>query len=453
MINIKQLFMFFNLIKKISIYLVIVNILTLGNICISYAKINASTSIVANNFGPNDYNEKENNIDNMNQKKSKYHNINKLKIGLLLHSNLVHNNEVDRVINFIINKNVFTQYKVSSSQVNCSLDNKPKNQANNEFSRQNFIKFTKNTNKFISSIEDLVAQEFNCNRENNKKKQNNNLEKASNNNTKISKTQAIQQETLRRTVKNLPKHYMRDIIDALNQDDIRILMSIRGGYGASDLLEDLLNLQKPEGKEKLFIGFSDATILHLFLSQKWNWKTIHGPVLLSAEKTSHKNFQKLVRLLLSKYNSEIEISLKPINKIAKNINDIEDSLVTGGNLCVIQTSIGTKIQIDAKNKILIIEETKESIYKVKRMLKHLKDTGVLESASAIIIGTIDCGEEIKMPAMLQNLIDDLEVPVFYTNKIGHNEYNYPFIINEIGSIIKQNSKYIFKQTFKNIYLD
>jgi muramoyltetrapeptide carboxypeptidase len=64
--------------------------------------------------------------------------------------------------------------------------------------------------------------------------------------------------------------------NALTDPTVGAVMMLRGGYGLTRLIPNLLQLNKPK-KEKLFIGFSDGTALHIVLNQKWGWPSVHGP--------------------------------------------------------------------------------------------------------------------------------------------------------------------------------
>ena len=70
---------------------------------------------------------------------------------------------------------------------------------------------------------------------------------------------------------------------------------VRGGYGSLQLVSFLEKMKKPRHK-KIFIGYSDMTVLHLLLNQKWNWASLHGPVIEDLEKKhipfSHSSFEK-----------------------------------------------------------------------------------------------------------------------------------------------------------------
>ena len=94
---------------------------------------------------------------------------------------------------------------------------------------------------------------------------------------------------------------LKCLTDALFDDSTDIVWALRGGYGSAKLIEGLKRLPKPS-KEKVFIGYSDITSIHLFLSQEWGWKTIHGAGILellndSKDKT---NFKKIAEILSNK---------------------------------------------------------------------------------------------------------------------------------------------------------
>ncbi len=129
--------------------------------------------------------------------------------------------------------------------------------------------------------------------------------------------------------------------------------------------------------------------------------------------------------------------LKPLNQKAQNAKQIE-GLITGGNLMLLQSSIGRSWQLDAKNKILIIEEIAEKGYRVDRMLHHLKDAGILKNTRAIILGDFILSSEDsnreQMSYVLQNFADGIDIPVYKTDLFGHGKNNYPFVIGSQATV-------------------
>ena len=68
--------------------------------------------------------------------------------------------------------------------------------------------------------------------------------------------------------------------NALNDPSADVIWLINGGYGMTRIIHKLIQMKKPR-HEKLFVGSSDGTALHIFLNQVWNWRTLHGPSALT----------------------------------------------------------------------------------------------------------------------------------------------------------------------------
>ncbi|MFV9929590.1 MAG: LD-carboxypeptidase [Rickettsia endosymbiont of Haemaphysalis japonica] len=224
--------------------------------------------------------------------------------------------------------------------------------------------------------------------------------------------------------------------DALfDESDYNIVWSLRGGYGSARIIPDLLKLSKPN-KEKFFIGYSDITALHLFLSQAWGWKTIHGSNIADLLKPEQDqgNFTKLAEILKGKVKQVTIDNLVPLNDIARS-SDLVNGKLTGGNLTMVQTSIGTSWQIKTKGKILFLEDVNVAPFRLDRELLHLKQAGLLEEVKAIIFGSFGKDLDATM-LVLHNFADSLDIPVFKTNRFGHEKINDPIIYNTNSKIIK-----------------
>ncbi|WP_064428833.1 LD-carboxypeptidase [Rickettsia sp. Tenjiku01] len=223
--------------------------------------------------------------------------------------------------------------------------------------------------------------------------------------------------------------------DALFDESDNIVWSLRGGYGSARIIPDLLKLSKPN-TEKVFIGYSDITALHLFLSQEWGWKTIHGSNIADLLKPEQDqgNFTKLAEILKGKVKQVTIDNLVPLNDIAKS-SDLVNGKLTGGNLTMVQTSIGTSWQIKTKGKILFLEDVNVAPFRLDRELLHLKQAGLFEDVKAIIFGSFGKDLDATM-LVLRNFADSLDIPVFKTNRFGHEKINDPIIYNTNSKIIK-----------------
>ncbi|HJD61701.1 MAG TPA: LD-carboxypeptidase [Rickettsia endosymbiont of Columbicola hoogstraali] len=228
--------------------------------------------------------------------------------------------------------------------------------------------------------------------------------------------------------------------DALYNESRNIVWSLRGGYGSSRLIPDLLKLPKPN-KEKFFIGYSDITALHLFLSQEWGWKTIHGTNVAGLLKPEQDrgNFIKLAEILQGKVKQAVINDLAALNNVAKPTRLVSGKL-TGGNLTMVLSSIGTRWQIKTAGKILFLEDINVAPYQLDRALIQLKQAGLLENIKAIIFGTFDKDSKLTM-LVLRNFANNLKVPVFKTDRFGYEKINDPIIYNTDSKIIGNGEKF------------
>ena len=203
-----------------------------------------------------------------------------------------------------------------------------------------------------------------------------------------------------------------DINIMFKDQSVKGIFVIRGGYGAQRLL-DMIDYEIIKNNPKIFIGYSDVTILHNVFNQKCSLITYHGP-MPSTE--LYKNFDEYTK----KFYFKNIFSNEPLG-IIENPNGIEmktvvsgktEGILTGGNLSLITSSLGTPYEIDTKNKILFLEEVGEEIYKIDRMLLQLKQCNKFKDANGIILGTFtECGcSNNKNKLTLEEVIEELIVP-------------------------------------------
>ncbi|WP_133136255.1 S66 peptidase family protein [Legionella rowbothamii] len=213
--------------------------------------------------------------------------------------------------------------------------------------------------------------------------------------------------------------------NALLDSEAKALICVRGGYGAMRLVPRLASLQPP-AKPKIFVGMSDITSLHLYLQQHWGWPTIHGGA--TPDKFSAESIAALKSILFAERESVDFYGLRPLNSLAQE-NRIIESSVTGGNLTLIQASIGTNWQLDGRGKIILLEEINERGYRVDRMLEHLRQANIFKSAAAVLFADFLGGEEPNgtslIQPVLQRFADESTIPVVQMDGIGHGLTNFP----------------------------
>ncbi len=230
-------------------------------------------------------------------------------------------------------------------------------------------------------------------------------------------------------IKSAPREIrFKHLKDALTNDISKAVWAIKGGSGSPELIPMLAKIKKPK-KQKLFIAFSDTTSIHFFLNQSWGWQTVHGPILwqIIRNRIDSETIEQVQNVLLGKpYVREFKV--KPVNALAKKAKKLEADAFIGGNLKLVQCSIGTMWQIQAKNKILLFEDINEQPYQLDRILVHILQSGMVKGAKAIVFSDFEGGDiemdMAKIEKVLANFAEEVGVPVFRTSGIGHTSRNY-----------------------------
>lgn len=220
-----------------------------------------------------------------------------------------------------------------------------------------------------------------------------------------------------------------ELKNALEGDESSIIATTRGGYGSARLLQRMLKLDPPN-KNKILLGFSDITSLHLAFNNYWSLPSLHSPVLKQCA-TGEVDEQSLNQLLsvLRGEDETLTYQLKPLNDQASQIKyGSEFAPLLGGNLSLIQTSIGTPWAIPKSQAFsMLIEEIDEKAYALDRSLRHLVNAGLFENCQSLFVGDIDeksvNNDKKHFSNVLNGLMEDLNIPIFSIPDIGHGKTN------------------------------
>lgn len=231
---------------------------------------------------------------------------------------------------------------------------------------------------------------------------------------------------------NTDAHRFAQLRKALYARDSRAVWGVRGGYGAIRIIPRLLAL-KPPAHPKLVIGYSDFTTLHQLLNLFWRWPSLHGPFLdrLGGSNVRDEDRRELDAVLFGGTRETVFANLAPLNAAARRRQLISGKL-TGGNLTVLQSTLGTGLQRRPAG-ILFLEDVAERGYRIDRMLEHLRQAGVLRNLKAIVLGTFLGGAETDGsnlgPAVLERFAQSLEIPVLAGIEAGHGAGQRPLFLH------------------------
>ncbi len=182
------------------------------------------------------------------------------------------------------------------------------------------------------------------------------------------------------------RHRTSEFQEIWNDEEVDAIMAARGGYGCLRLAHEIFEKTCP-ATQKLFIGYSDISLLHNLINKNTAMVTYHGPVVTSLpllSRESIQSFSETVRGEICDWKYEGDAKILQGNTVTKGIS-------TGGNLSTVISTLGTRLMPDWRGKIVFLEDTAEPAYRIDRMLTQLKMAGMLEEVRALVLGDFSHG--------------------------------------------------------------
>lgn len=164
-----------------------------------------------------------------------------------------------------------------------------------------------------------------------------------------------------------------------------IVLAVRGGYGASRLLEsiDWAGLAARQQQDPLLIcGHSDFTAIQLGLLALHNVITFSGPMLAG-------NFgaPELDAFTQDHFWRALQNPTFTVEWQGNGPHWECEGQLWGGNLAMLVSLIGTPWLPQITDGILVLEDINEHPFRVERMLLQLYHAGILDRQSAIVLGS------------------------------------------------------------------
>lgn len=230
--------------------------------------------------------------------------------------------------------------------------------------------------------------------------------------------------------------------------EVKAIFCLRGGDGSSRVME-YLDYDLISKNPKIFLGYSDVTNLHLALTQKCDLVTFHGPMVSSNMVDSFD--AETAKSLFDALDADETLEFK--NPEGFPIEVLKEGKATGqligGNLSLLSASIGTPYELDAKGKIIFIEEVCEPITKVEKWAYHLRNAGKFKECSGVILGQFTKIENEDMPeydsiCCFKDVLAGLDIPVLYNVQSGHSKPMMTLPMGAECTIDTENASITFK---------
>jgi muramoyltetrapeptide carboxypeptidase len=225
---------------------------------------------------------------------------------------------------------------------------------------------------------------------------------------------------------------LADLNAALRDPAVDAVWCIRGGYGVTRIL-DGVDFEALARRPRPVIGYSDITALLAAVVRRAGIVAFHAPTARAEMPLfSHRHF---ARVLTDPAPSAAFEPLPPpagvlvpqANRVVTIRGGVAEGPLAGGNLTLLQCLIGTAYFPDLDGALLFLEDVNEDLYRIDRMLAHLRMIGALSRLSGVLVGRFSGSKRhmndgaLGIDDVLDHYFGPLGVPVAYGLPIGHIE--------------------------------
>ena len=230
---------------------------------------------------------------------------------------------------------------------------------------------------------------------------------------------------------------LEDLKWALEDPEIKAIFCVRGGYGASEVM-DQLPLSMIEQADKPIIGYSDITV-YLSSWTKADVPSIHASMSWAFTSLPEPCVEAERKILRGKVPSYL------CEGSSVNIEGTAQGILIGGNLATLTSVLDTAYDCTSLQEpyILFLEEVGEDYEHLHRFLTILDRRGVLDKAAGIVFGEWsdypqECrtyngnsrgGEFLSVDDLIsRQFLKNRRLPVAFGFPAGHGGINYPLLM-------------------------
>lgn len=216
---------------------------------------------------------------------------------------------------------------------------------------------------------------------------------------------------------------LADLNDALRDPGVKAIIATRGGKGAYRIA-DGLDFEAARKHPKLFVGFSENTIIHLALWKHCRLTGLHGAAW--NQEFGTETAESFRRAVLTTERTVIKTNLHESTAQLTTQGKATGTLL-GGNQDMLATAAGWTLP-SFDGAILLLEAVGMKLGHIDRQLTMLKNAGHLEGVKAVAVGQYtDCSSDATTQGdwtaidVLRGQLHRLNVPILGGLPIGHGK--------------------------------
>jgi muramoyltetrapeptide carboxypeptidase len=219
------------------------------------------------------------------------------------------------------------------------------------------------------------------------------------------------------------------LVEVANDPGFDAIWFARGGYGACRIAEAALARLGPAARDKAWLGYSDAGFLLAGLYRAGFGRLAHGPMPQDAMRDGGEAaIARALAWLAARDPASLEPGLEPGRPHA------------AFNIVVLGSLLGTSLEPDLADHVLLLEEVSEHMYATDRALFHLAASPAIQRVSGIRLGRVsdvrpndpDFGEDEEIVA--RHWCERYGIPWLGRADIGHDSANKVVPFGPLGAI-------------------
>jgi muramoyltetrapeptide carboxypeptidase len=221
------------------------------------------------------------------------------------------------------------------------------------------------------------------------------------------------------------KARLQDLHACWRDKSVDLIFCVRGGFGSAHLLPHI-NWDLLRTRQIPLIGYSDITALHMGMLVNKVGTPVVAPMPNSLKEALEDDKAKdYTRHFMSLALAEhVPAGTELVPPEGEKFKIVKDTYALGlpipANLSVLASLCGTPYMPKMRNKILILEDINEPVYKLDRYLTQLDQCGILKKCQGVLFGKFtNCGTEEERSELFRRFSKKINGTVISGFPFGH----------------------------------
>ncbi len=219
------------------------------------------------------------------------------------------------------------------------------------------------------------------------------------------------------------------LVETANDPSIDAIWFARGGYGSCRVAEAAIKSFGAAARQKLYLGYSDAGFLLAGLYARGVGRVAHGPMPADLNRDGgDAAVLRALDWLLDPDATPAPTAKTQTIRLSPPLTGAREKLAAF-NLTVLSQLLGTSLQPDLTDHVLMIEEVSEYMYRIDRSLFHITSNPAIRAVAGIRLGRCsdipDNDPDFSMSAeeVVQHWCTVSGIPYLGRADIGHDVGN------------------------------